>query len=224
MRALAALLVLLAAAQPGTSADYRDPQGRFRFSYPAAWGTASPGTNDGFGGRLAAVRFSQFPAPLGGELVLTRGFPSIDLQAVGGLYDSVALEVFPDALRRQVLARLPRLTAATFCDALGRATHLDVSLRALPGFTAAQRLNERGHVLIGQGAMVAAREAGAGSHLAPAAAGGSGIRLSRDSGEVLGRGAAPLGIPSACATRSAPASSPAASRAPRRCGRTATAT
>ena len=139
MRALAALLVLLAAAQPGTSADYRDPQGRFRFSYPAAWGTASPGTNDGFGGRLAAVRFSQFPARLGGELVLTRGFPSIDLQAAGGLYDSIALEVFPDALRRQVLARLPRLTAATFCDALGRATHLDVSLRALPGFTAAQR-------------------------------------------------------------------------------------
>ena len=135
---LAGAAAALAAAQASV-AEYRDPQGRFRFTYPAAWGTPSPGTNDGHGGRYASVRFPGFPAPLGGELVLTRGFPTVDLQAMGGLYDSIALEVLPDGLRRRVLARLPRLTSATFCDALGRATHLDVSPQTLPEFSEQER-------------------------------------------------------------------------------------
>jgi hypothetical protein len=133
--AAAALFLLAQRAAPG---DYRDPQGQFRFTYPQTYGVVSPGTNDGFQGRRS-VRFSSFPAVLGGELVLTRGVPFVDLQAVGGLYDSIALEVFPDPLRRRVVAQLPRLNAQTFCDALGRATHLDIDSPALASLTPVER-------------------------------------------------------------------------------------
>lgn len=128
--------------QPVPSVEHRDAQGRFRFAYPRSYGTAAPGTNDGFNGRIS-VRFASFPAPLGGELVLTRGFPYVDLQAVGGLYDSIALEVFPDALRRRIVAQLPRLSNSTFCTALGQTTHLDVDSPALASFTPDQRAGIR---------------------------------------------------------------------------------
>jgi hypothetical protein len=133
---LAAALLLL--AQRTAVAEYRDPQGAFRFTHPKGYGVVSPGTNDGFQGRRA-VRFSSFPAVLGGELVLTRGFPYVDLQAVGGLYDSIALEIFPTALRGRIVAQLPRLTAASFCNALGRATHLDIEAPSMNAFTARER-------------------------------------------------------------------------------------
>jgi len=119
-------------------AEHRDSQGRFRFTYPRSYGAPSPGTNDGFNGRVS-VRFASPPAALGGELVLTRGFPYVDIQAVGGLYDSIALEVFPDAPRARIVAQLPRLTTANFCDALGRATHIDVDAPPLASFTPQQR-------------------------------------------------------------------------------------
>jgi hypothetical protein len=138
VRGLIAAAALLLLAQRAAPADYRDPQGQFQFVYPQAYGLVTPGTNDGFQGRRS-VRFSSFPPVLGGELVLTRGFPFVDLQAVGGLYDSIALEVFPDPLRRRVVAQLPRLNARTFCDALGRATHLDIDSAALAGFTSTER-------------------------------------------------------------------------------------
>jgi hypothetical protein len=135
MRALlAAALLLLAQRAPIT--EYRDPKGAFRFTYPERYGLVSPGTNDGFQGRRA-VRFSSFPAVLGGELVLTRGFPYVDIQAVGGLYDSIALEVFPTPLRGRIVAQLPRLNASNFCDALARDTHLDAA--SLRGFTEDER-------------------------------------------------------------------------------------
>ena len=115
-RTLLTAAALLAVLQTPAVVEHRDPQGRFSFTHPRSYGTTSPGTNDGFGGRFAAVRFSSFPAPLGGELVLTTGFPFVDLQALGGLYDSIALEVFPDPLRRRIVAQLPRLTPANFVD------------------------------------------------------------------------------------------------------------
>ena len=124
--------------QPVPLTEHRDAQGRFRFAYPRSYGPASPGTNDGFNGRWS-VRFASPPAPLGGELVLTRGFPYVDLQAVGGLYDSIALEVLPDALRGRIVAQLPRLSARTFCAALGQTTHLDIDSPALATLTPAQR-------------------------------------------------------------------------------------
>lgn len=138
-RSLLTAAALLAFLQTPPVVEHRDPQGRFSVTHPRSYGTTSPGTNDGFGGRLAAVRFSAFPAALGGELVLTTGFPYVDLQALGGLYDSIALEVFPDPLRRRIVAQLPRLTPGNFCDALSRAVHLDVDGPALSGFTPDQR-------------------------------------------------------------------------------------
>ena len=130
-------------AQRATLVEHRDPRGRFRFSHPKTYGAVTTGTNDGFQGRHAAVRFAAFPATLGGELVVTRGFPFVDIQAVGGLYDSIALEVFPEALRRRVVSQLPRLNAKTFCDALSKAEHLDTSVITLPGFSSDERASVR---------------------------------------------------------------------------------
>ena len=90
------LLLLCAAAalmqQSVPTLRYEDPAGRFTFFYPSTFGLPAAGTNDGFEDRVAAVRFSMFPAMLGGEAVLTRGTPLIDLQAVGGLDDSLTLQ------------------------------------------------------------------------------------------------------------------------------------
>src|SRR5207248_8876345 len=79
---------------------------------------------------LAAIRFSAFSAGVrdrqivnSGEAVLTQGFPLIDLQAVGGLYDPITLGVFPAPMRAAVLKTLPALTAANFCDAVARERH-----------------------------------------------------------------------------------------------------
>src|SRR6185312_3066055 len=82
--------------------SYQDPQNRFVFTYPPEFGALSPGTNDGFGDRVAAIHFARFSAGVqggtlvfGGEAVLTRGFPLFDLQTAGGLYDAITLEIFP---------------------------------------------------------------------------------------------------------------------------------
>jgi hypothetical protein len=72
---------------------------------------------------VAAVRFSDLEG-LGGEAVLTTGPIVVDVQALGGLYDSLALQVFPDAVRAQVVAARPAVTRATFCQVLGASDHL----------------------------------------------------------------------------------------------------
>jgi hypothetical protein len=136
---IATIATATASAQTAALREYVDQSRRFRFSYPAAFGVPSPGTNDGFEDRVAAVRFSVFSAGLGGELALTRGLPVIDLQAIGGLYDAIALEVFPEPLRRVIVTALPPLTLATFCQALGREQHLDPETAALSALTAQQR-------------------------------------------------------------------------------------
>ena len=111
-----------AAQDPGL-ATYRDPQGRFTFEYPVSFGTPGRGTDDGFGDRVAAVRFSNLMG-LGGEAALTTGPIVVDLQALGGLYDPIALQVFPDAIKAQVVAARPAVTRANFCQVLGAADHL----------------------------------------------------------------------------------------------------
>jgi hypothetical protein len=83
------MLAVLALAQAEPQREYADPARRFRFFSPASFGEPSPGTNDGFGDRVAAIRFSVFSSGIGGEAALTRGSPVIDLQAAGGLYDAI---------------------------------------------------------------------------------------------------------------------------------------
>jgi hypothetical protein len=46
--------------------------------------------------------------------VLTRGFPLIDIQAAGGLYDAITLQIFPDAMRTAIIAALPPLRSGDF--------------------------------------------------------------------------------------------------------------
>ena len=126
---LAAALVLaaLSSITPGAQAPgwttYRDPAGRFTFDYPASFGTPSRGTNDGFEDRVAAVRFSGLTG-LGGEAAVTRGRVVLDLQAFGGLYDPIALEVFPEAMRRQIVAALAPITPESACRLLAAADHV----------------------------------------------------------------------------------------------------
>jgi hypothetical protein len=74
-------LLGLTLAQTATLVEYVDPRGRFRFTYPSSFGAPYPGTNDGDGDRLAALRFERLSTGLGGEAALTRGFPLVDLQA-----------------------------------------------------------------------------------------------------------------------------------------------
>ncbi len=126
--------------------SYQDPQKRFVFNYPPEFGALSPGTNDGFGDRVAAIRFEGFSAGVqsgtlvfGGEAVLTRGFPLLDLQAAGGLYDAITLEVFPAPIRAIIVRSLPRLTLNNFCAEIARATHVDPSAPAFASFSASQR-------------------------------------------------------------------------------------
>ena len=130
--------ILGLAAQTSGIREYTDAARGFRFTYPIEFGRPAPGTDDGFGDRVAAVRFSAFSV-LGGEAALTQGFPVIDMQAVGGLYDSLGLAAFPAALRPQIVQALPRLTPANFCAQLGTEQHLDVTHPALAKLPEDQR-------------------------------------------------------------------------------------
>src|SRR5688500_14536004 len=95
------LLAALSGISPGAQAQgwstYRDAQGRFSFDYPQQFGPPGRGTNDGSEDRVAAVRFTGL-AGLGGEAALTRGRVVMDVQALGGLYDPITFELFPDAM------------------------------------------------------------------------------------------------------------------------------
>jgi hypothetical protein len=124
----------------GAQAEYRDPDGRFTFMYPQSFGVTSIGTNNGFGNRAAAVRFSVFSSQgIGGEAVLTQNRLSLDVQAAGGLYDDIASEALPDSLKRTVDAALPALTVANLCEQLGREHHLDVSAPLFASLAREQR-------------------------------------------------------------------------------------
>jgi len=133
----AAILPLL--AQATTLAEYDDPAGRFHFSYSARYGAVSPGTDDGFRDRVAARRFAAFPAQLGGEVVVTRGFPLVDLQAVGGLYDPLTLDIFPEPLRSRIVQQLPRLSAQNLCAMIAQPSHVDPSAPQFNALTAQQK-------------------------------------------------------------------------------------
>ncbi|MEO5895706.1 MAG: hypothetical protein ABIS06_08390 [Vicinamibacterales bacterium] len=119
-------LVVSETAGTPQAGEYVDPAGRFRFTVPASFGTTSPGTNDGFEDRAAAIRFSVFSSGgVGGEAVVTRGAPTLDVLAAGGLYDGIAREALNDALRSAVRAALPVLTPANICQQLAAEQHLD---------------------------------------------------------------------------------------------------
>jgi hypothetical protein len=136
----------MAQSPPEGWRTYQDPQSRFQFIYPEAFGSPSPGTDNGFGNRTAAIRFSEFSAGvharriiLGGEAVLTSGPSQIDLQAAGGLYDPITLQIFPARIAAVIQNALPVLTAAAFCDAIGREQHVDPKDKSLSTLADAQR-------------------------------------------------------------------------------------
>ena len=135
-----AFMMTLAVARAEIIAEYVDSGRRFRFSYPAEFGAPSPGTNDGFQDRVAAIRFAVFSSGIGGEAALTRGFPVVDIQAAGGLYDAITLEIFPDSMRRLIVQALTPLSVANFCQQIAQEQHLDPQVAGLAGLTAEQRL------------------------------------------------------------------------------------
>ncbi len=139
IRSLLFCATAAALLQRAPTAVYRDPGNRFTFSYPSAYGSIGPGTADGYLDRVASFRFDAFPARFGGEPVVTKGFPLIDLQALGGLYDSLTLEIFPEPLRTRVVSQLPRLTPLNFCSALAAQRHVDPALPAFAALEPQQR-------------------------------------------------------------------------------------
>jgi len=147
LRAACLLLTafLLSGQDPG-NVRYEDSKGRFSFDYPLEFGATSVGTNDGHGGRVAAIRFRDFSSRvtgrslvLGGEAALTRGFPLFDLQAAGGLYDEITLEIFPPGLREKVLRQLPAVGPLNLCRAIGETEHLNGTEALFAGLSSDQR-------------------------------------------------------------------------------------
>src|SRR5262245_22921236 len=129
------LMLGLLPAKPSASraqqTSYRDPGGRFVFTYPQSFGDTTVGTDNGFGNRVAAIRFSRFSTQgIGGEAVLGQGPPSLDVQAAGGLYDDIASGTLPAPALKVIAASLPRLTIASFCEQIGHEQHVDVKAPA----------------------------------------------------------------------------------------------
>ena len=120
---LAPIALVLTESSAQDWATYRDERGRFEFRYPPEYGTPGRGTDDGFRDRVAAVRFSALSG-LGGEAAVTKARVVIDIQAAGGLYDEVTLQLFPDPMRQRLEAVLPPLTIENFCAILGQPDHL----------------------------------------------------------------------------------------------------
>jgi hypothetical protein len=156
---LAATLAALGAASitatsnPGLQlVQYRDAAGRFQFDYPSAFGPPETGTDNGFGGRVAAIRFAIFSTQgIGGEAVLLNGPPSVSVLALGGLYDDITSGTLPDPVKAAVAKTLPRLSAANFCAQLRAEHHVDVSTAPFAALNARQRdaiqsLDAMGHV------------------------------------------------------------------------------
>jgi hypothetical protein len=137
--AMYAIGVAMAQSQPDSLRSYQDPQNRFQFTWPSGFGAPSPGTDNGFRDRTAAIRFSEFSAGVGGEAVLTSGATQLDLQAAGGLYDAITLQIFPAPIANAIRGALPVLTPDNFCDAIGRERHLDPADQRLTSLTARQR-------------------------------------------------------------------------------------
>jgi hypothetical protein len=140
------ILIVAAMAGIAQTRTYQDPQKRFEFAYPEELGAPSAGTDNGFGDRVAAIRFSEFSAGIhagkiifGGEAALTKESPQVDLQAAGGLYDEITLQALPRPAALAVRSALPRLTAANFCDAIAREQHADPADPRLTSLTAAEK-------------------------------------------------------------------------------------
>ena len=122
-----------AEAQPAGWKTYADPKGWYTFNYPTEFGKVGRGTNSGFGNRADALSFANFSAGmrngkifLGGEAALTKGRVTIDLQAVGGLYNSIAMEIFPEPRRKKLIRNLPALKASNLCRMLAKQDHIDL--------------------------------------------------------------------------------------------------
>jgi hypothetical protein len=140
-------LGLLALTSDGMTAaqdwpTYRDARGRFEFRYSPDYGTPRRGTDDGFGDRVAAMRFSGLTG-LGGEAAVTKGRVVLDLQAAGGLYDEISLQVFPDAIRGRIEAILPPITLENICAILGQQDHLPAGAGLDPKVAEAARSVDR---------------------------------------------------------------------------------
>ena len=133
-------------------AQYRDAKGRFEFDYPSSFGAPEVGTDSGFGGRVAAIRFATFSTQgIGGEAVLLQGPPSVSVLALGGLYDDITSGALPDAVKAVVAKVLPRLTAANFCTQLRAERHIDAGAAPVAALEARHReallsLDSMGHI------------------------------------------------------------------------------
>jgi hypothetical protein len=143
-----------AIASMKTSDRQEEPQGSWtehveeeigvRFRYPSGWGELQVGTNDGFGNRTLARRFSllggpEFNSPgLGGEFVLLNGRVTADWVTLGGFYSEIIMEAVPEEVKDKIVEVLPPIDQNNLCVALGDGLKIDLSAADLPPMTEAQ--------------------------------------------------------------------------------------
>ena len=126
------------------SLTYIDPRGRFRFSYPTAFGEASAGTNQNFPGtndKGYSIKFTD--GMKGMNAVVTSGRVWVIAQALGGLHDSIMLggiiEVLPTPLRTSLLAHASFLKLTNFCEELSKKKHIEPNNPAFTSLPSVQK-------------------------------------------------------------------------------------
>lgn len=123
---------------------YRDVQNRFEFSYPANFGIPTfdirvdmPGGDSGeaFFFPQFSHGFSNGKVVLEGDFVVRSGRMWVSAQALGGLYDPIAvggvIEVFPPVLQKKLFELAENLTMSDFCNELSKTEHIAIDDSAL---------------------------------------------------------------------------------------------
>ncbi|MBU2541695.1 MAG: hypothetical protein KJ593_07310 [Candidatus Omnitrophica bacterium] len=131
---------------------YRDTQNRFEFSYPVSFGIPKnvdnvdmPGGDSG-----EAIFFPQFSyglhkgkSVLWGTLVVRSGRTWVGAQALGGLYDPIAvglfIDMFPVAIQERLRSQVENLTISNFCSELSKSEHISIDDSVLNNVTPEQK-------------------------------------------------------------------------------------
>ncbi|MBU2540676.1 MAG: hypothetical protein KJ593_02140 [Candidatus Omnitrophica bacterium] len=131
---------------------YRDASNRFEFSYPVSFGIPRKDIRtdmpDGDSGEM--ILFPEFSHGLcngkiilGGDLELRSGRVWVGMQALGGLYDPIAvggfIDMFPIAIQERLRSQAENLTISNFCSELSKSKHISIDDSVLNNVTPEQK-------------------------------------------------------------------------------------
>jgi hypothetical protein len=131
---------------------YRDLQNRFRFSYPAGFGTPRSDNrmdmpDSDLGETIFFPNFSyglrHGKQVLEGNLVIRSGRVWVNAQALGGLYDPTSvgalIDAFPTVLQEKLRKQASNLTTVNFCNELSKEVHISINDSSLSNLTLQQK-------------------------------------------------------------------------------------